>query len=269
MPWKRATFKDQRVWAQVDRSGAPALDGGRLPVRYSATAGAKVYLATAARVAFEDAAPIEDLPFGTDAPASGEPGDKPGARPGGKGAKGRGSGFGKAGTRTAAQAAAAKADATDRIAAVGPTTARCFTDGACKGNPGPAGSGVVVVLPDGRRAEASRALGVATNNVAELTAIGMALELLDGAAFSALDPAVVYTDSSYARGVLVQGWKAKANVELITDLKARLRRRPSLRIEWVAGHVGLADNERADALANRGVAGQTATLPFPPAPEAP
>jgi ribonuclease HI len=258
MPWKRATFKDQRVWAQVDRAGAPALDGGRVPIRYQATAGASVYLATAGRVALEPDAPLEDLPFGTDAPAKGE------AKPAAKKGAGRGSGFGSASSRTAAQAAAAKADAHARIDAVSAAAAKCFTDGACKGNPGPAGSGVVVVLPDGRRAEACRSLGRATNNVAELTAIGMALELLDAASFSVLEPAVLYTDSSYAKGVLVQGWKAKANTELISDLKARLRRRPMLRIEWVAGHVGLADNERADALANRGVAGATESTPFGP-----
>jgi ribonuclease HI len=257
MPWKRAAFKGQRVWAQVDRAGAPALDGGRLPVRYQATAGASVYLATADKVTFEPGAAVEDLPFGTDAPSKGE------GKPAAKNGSGRGSGFGSANQRTAAQAAAAKADAHARIAAVAPSAAKCFTDGACKGNPGPAGAGVVVVLPDGRRAEASRALGRATNNIAELTAVGMALELLDAVGFSALDPVVLYTDSSYAKGVLVQGWKAKANVELITDLRDRLRRRPTVRIEWVAGHVGLADNERADALANEGVAGTTRTRPFP------
>lgn len=254
MPWKRATFKDQRVWAQVDRSGAPALDGGRLPVRYAAAAGARVYLATASRVAIEAGAPIEDLPFGTDAPAAAE------ERPAGR--SGRGSGFGKAGTRTRAQAEAARDHAHARLAEVGAGTAVCWTDGACKGNPGPAGSGAVVVLPDGRRAESSRALGVATNNVAELTAIGMALDLLEESGVSVLDPAVVYTDSSYARGVLSLGWKAKANQQLIADLKERLRRRPTVRIEWVAGHVGVADNERADALANAGVAGRTSSTGF-------
>ena len=50
MPWKRATFKEQQVWAQVNADGSPALDGGRLPVRYSRSAGAKVYLATPSRV---------------------------------------------------------------------------------------------------------------------------------------------------------------------------------------------------------------------------
>jgi ribonuclease HI len=263
MPWKRAMFKEQRVWAQVDRAGATVLDGGRVAIRYAATAGAKVYLATAGRVAVEPDAALEDLPFGTDAPTRAEESAAP--KKAGPGGKSRGSGFGSAGTRTKSQADAARADAHRRIGEVPAGTALCFTDGACKGNPGPAGSGVVVVLPDGRRGEACRALGHATNNVAELTAVGMALDLLDAAAFSVLSPAVLYTDSSYARGVLVQSWKAKANTELIVGLRDRLRRRPMLRIEWVAGHVGLPENERADELANRGVAGRTEATPFPAA----
>ena len=51
------------------------------------------------------------------------------------------------------------------------------------------------------------------------------------------------------------GWKAKANRELIMGLRDRLEARPGAEIHWVAGHVGIEGNERADALANDGVAG--------------
>jgi ribonuclease HI len=170
----------------------------------------------------------------------------------GSGAASRATGFGKAGTRTAAQATAAKAEASARVAAAS-LAIRCFTDGACTGNPGPCGAGLVVKFPDGRVIEKHRALGVGTNNIGELSAIGMALEALDEAGVSAESEVVVFSDSQYARGVLTQGWKAKANVELITKLRAHLRTRPGVRLEWVAGHVGLAENERADALAGRGV----------------
>jgi ribonuclease HI len=260
MPWRKASFKDGTVWAQVGADGAPALDGGRQPIRYSKSAGAKVYLATAANVAIDPASASEELPFGVDAE------EKP-AKGAAKSGKAKGSGFGKAGTRTAAQADAARADATRRIGALPAGTIACYTDGACHGNPGPAGSGVVVVLPDGRRAEASKALGRSTNNVAELTAIEMALELLDQAEVGYGVAAVVFTDSSYARGVLVQGWKAKANTELILSIRGKLRARPAVRIEWVAGHAGVAGNERADVLAGNGVRGLT-TSTWIPAPEA-
>lgn len=245
MPWTRASFKDKDVWAEVGADGALAARGGRVAIRYSDRPGAKVYRAGASRVALHDGAPLVELGEGVSADAA-------------KKAKtARGSGFGKAGTRTKAQAAAAAADAATRLASLDADTVRCFTDGACRGNPGPAGSGAVVELPGGRRAEASRSLGRATNNIAELTAIGLALDLLDEAELPAVAPVVVFTDSKYSYGVLCQGWKAKANGELIRGLRARLGARPGVEVQWVAGHVGIAGNERADQLANSGVAGVT------------
>ncbi len=244
MAWRRATFKDKQVWVEVDAQGAPLVRRGLVPTKYALTAGAKVYQATAANVAVDPEGPLEEPPAG--------------------GGSGRGSGFGKAGTRTKEQAAAAVADARGRIAALPEGTVVCFTDGACKGNPGPAGSGVLLRLPDGRAFEASRALGHATNNVAELTAIGLALDLLDAADVAPDTATVLLTDSSYADGVLTKGWKAKANTELIVALRKRLKARPGARLQWVAGHVGLDGNERADALANRGVAGVTATTTIAP-----
>jgi len=178
------------------------------------------------------------------------------------------SNFGAAGTRTRDQAAAAAADARRRIGSLPPGTIVAYTDGACRGNPGPAGSGVMIELPGGGRIEASRALGEATNNIAELTAIAMALELLDRAAVPAATPAVLFTDSKYADGVLCRGWKVKANTALVAEIKGALARRPGARIHWLAGHVGIEGNERADELANRGVAGITATEVTPP-PEGP
>src|SRR5690606_34207502 len=115
------------------------------------------------------------------------------------------------------------------------------------------------VLPDGRRGEASRSLGRATNNVGELVAIGLALDLLEEAGVPRETPVALFSDSSYANGVLTRGWKAKANTELIADLRAQLKRWPGVTVHWVAGHVGIADNERADELANRGVSGITRT----------
>ena len=72
-------------------------------------------------------------------------------------------------------------------------------------------------------------------------------------------PAVVPTDSGYSHGVLCRNWKAKANQELILDLRARLQGRPGVEVAWVAGHVGIAGNERADQLANAGADGLTRT----------
>ena len=83
-------------------------------------------------------------------------------------------------------------------------------DGGSRGNPGPAGLGVVVLDAE-RRTEISEYLGEGTNNIAELTAIRRALE---ASPYPGL-PMVVYTDSSYASGVLQKGWKATANVQRV------------------------------------------------------
>ncbi|MDP2310326.1 MAG: RNase H family protein [Pseudomonadota bacterium] len=264
MNWIEADFKGTKVWAEVDDAGRPVADDGRRGIRYSEAAGAKVYRAAASAVkdlggapramdAGTPAAPRE--PSVAAAPSSGAP-----TRSGSSGApgaparaNGRGSGFGKAGTRTAAQSAAAATDANSRIGALQSGTVLAFTDGACTGNPGPAGSGAVVRLPDGRVFERYRALGAGTNNIGELTAIALALELLKENEVDFATPVSLFTDSQYSLGVLTKGWKAKANVELIASLKAALKPWKKLKIEWVAGHVGIPENERADALARMGV----------------
>src|SRR5690606_34490022 len=109
----------------------------------------------------------------------------------------------------------------------------------------------------GRRAEAARALGTATNNIAELTAVGIALDLLDEAGVPPDAPVAVLCDSQYTLGVLALGWKAKANAALIAELRQRLAARPGVELHWVAGHVGTGGNEAADRLANEGVAGRS------------
>lgn len=248
MKWVQADFKGTQVWAAVDEAGQPVVEAGRRPIRYQATPGAKVYSATAGAVK-DGGGPAKELDAGTKAePSTGAKGAA-----GGRGASRNGSGFGKAGTRTAAQASAAKDDAKARIAALPAGTIVAFSDGACTGNPGPAGSGAVVKLPDGRTLERSRALGQATNNIGELTAIVLALELLEEAGVAADAPTALFTDSQYAIGVLQKGWKPKANLDLIDTVKSGLRKRRNLELHWVAGHVGIPENERADELARRGV----------------
>ena len=240
MRWVVADFKGKKVWAGVLPGGELVVEGARVPIRYSDKAGAKIYRAGVSNIERQSEV-AEELPEGISADA--EPRKK---------ASGRGSGFGSAGTRTQAQAAAAKQSAQELIAGFRPDAAVCFTDGACKGNPGPAGSGAVVKLPDGEVLERAKALGVATNNVGELTAIDVALDLLDEAAFPLASKVEICTDSKYTFGLLELGWKAKSNQELVRGIKNRLRDR-NVQLHWVAGHVGLEENERADALANEGV----------------
>ena len=103
-----------------------------------------------------------------------------------------------------------------------------WTDGACSGNPGPMGIGVVAI--DGaKRREVSEYLGVGTNNIAELTAIERALDTADTATDNDRHRRMrIYTDSAYSIGVLSKGWKAKANQELVARIKRRLAAYPNV-----------------------------------------
>lgn len=129
-----------------------------------------------------------------------------------------------------------------------------YADGACSGNPGPAGLGVVALWDDERR-ELSEYLGEATNNIAELTAILRALEL----AHELGRPLRLYTDSRYAMGVLTEGWKAKANKPLISEIRGWLDKHPDTALFHVRGHQGIPLNEVADELAVRAVRDRAST----------
>jgi ribonuclease HI len=133
-------------------------------------------------------------------------------------------------------------------------TVHVWTDGACSGNPGPMGIGVVVVVAGDQRKEHGEYLGRGTNNIAELTAIRRGLEIAEELLPGQKLAVRVYTDSSYAIGLLSQGWKAKANQELVADIREFLRGFPNLRMIKVEGHAGVPENERCDLLARQAVA---------------
>ena len=126
MPWAPAEFKGKAVWVEVDESGMPKSIGGRSPIRYSPKDGAKVYRATSSNISLSGEAPVS-LAKGVAADQS---------------VRGtRGSGLGSAKTRTAAQKKKAVQMAADLVASFCDSAVVAFTDGACKGNPGPAGKG--------------------------------------------------------------------------------------------------------------------------------
>ncbi len=127
-----------------------------------------------------------------------------------------------------------------------------YTDGACTGNPGPMGIGVVILdtSPEstGRR-ELSLYLGMGTNNIAELTAIQRGLADLPRDR-----PVIIYSDSAYSIGVLSLGWRAKANQELIANMRRQLGEFKRVSFIKVAGHAGIPENERCDELARQAIA---------------
>ncbi len=140
-----------------------------------------------------------------------------------------------------------------------------FTDGACSGNPGPGGWGALLQAREGeavlRERELSGGEGLTTNNRMELQAAIAALEALEKPS-----EITVVTDSAYVKGGVtgwIHGWKRNGwrtadrkpvkNEDLWRRLDAAASRH-RVRWEWVKGHAGHPENERADALARAGMA---------------
>jgi ribonuclease HI len=135
-----------------------------------------------------------------------------------------------------------------------------YTDGACSGNPGPGGWGVILISGPHRK-ELSGGEAVTTNNRMELLAAITALEALKRP--SRVD---LHTDSEYVKngiGAWIHGWKRNGgrtstkqpvkNAELWQRLDAA-RTRHEVHWHWVRGHAGHPENERADELAREGMA---------------
>jgi ribonuclease HI len=192
------------------------------------------------------------------------------------------SGHGSAGKRTNQQRKAAKREYTELLRSKA-NSIHVFTDGACKGNPGPAGSGMHVVVPprlhdrhsDSDGADESRTfyiagwqhVGRATNQIAELNAIRMFFayfnsadsnDVARGILWDRVDSVELFSDSKYSVGLLTRGWNASKNVDLVQRAKRELaifrRTRPTVpvTIQWIPGHVDIQGNEMADTFANRG-----------------
>ncbi len=246
MPWVRASLRGQVVFAEVSEGGAYAVDRGRVEIRFKAgppgeepPSGPKKYSALVANLeAAEPSSAVAvtattGIGTASASPAKAKPARAPAAK------------------RTRAPAAAAVEDLS---ANPGPVKGRIlvYTDGACTGNPGPAGLGVVVV-GDAEHVELSEYLGHGTNNIAELTAIQRGVELCAGRE----GRPVIHTDSQYSIGVLSKGWKAKANVELIAVIKKTIAARGGVELRYVKGHAGIPLNERCDELARRAVSTRT------------
>ena len=134
-----------------------------------------------------------------------------------------------------------------------------YTDGACSGNPGPGGWGVLMRW-NGHEKELFGGEAETTNNRMEMMAVIKALEAL-----KRRSKVELYTDSKYVmQGITewLSGWKAKGwktaskkpvkNVDLWQEIDAAVQKH-DVSFHWVKGHAGHPENERADELARRGI----------------
>lgn len=139
-------------------------------------------------------------------------------------------------------------------------TVYLFTDGACKGNPGVGGWGALLRYGTHEK-ELFGGEAHTTNNRMELMAVLMGLQSLKRSC-----EVVICTDSQYVKNGMetwIHGWKQNGwknskkepvkNADLWQQLDAEVARH-RISWQWVKGHAGHVENERADALANRGVA---------------
>ena len=139
-----------------------------------------------------------------------------------------------------------------------------YTDGACSGNPGPGGWGVLMVAKEGSSVIKTRDLSggtvETTNNQMELTAAIMALEALEKPS-----KITIITDSSYVKDGITKwifawkknGWKTAGKKSVKNaELWKRLENATQIHDvswEWIKGHAGHLENERADELARNGM----------------
>lgn len=135
-----------------------------------------------------------------------------------------------------------------------------FTDGACSGNPGP--GGWAAILRHGKsEKELSGGDSMTTNNRMELTAVIEELRALKKPT-----PVTIYTDSKYVMegasnwliGWKSRGWKTASrepvkNEDLWRALDDEMKKHPVVGWEWVRGHSGHSENERADQLARSAI----------------
>ncbi len=224
MPWKKYEFKGEEVYVRVLPAGKPIVHRGRVELRYRLGAS-KSYKAAPENVTDIDGEVVTDEDMG---------GSSAGA--------------------VAGKAALQEQPKTPPDE----NTIIIYTDGACSGNPGPAGIGVFLQRPESTL-ELSEYIGSGTNNIAELTAILRGLERITEAEQET--NIHLYTDSGWSLGVLIGGWKAKANLEIIAAIKVQMARLPKLELLKIKGHAGHPGNEEADRLATQAARRESSAEP--------
>lgn len=209
--WKRMSFKNNKVWAATDATGNLLVENEKVLIKYNLKQDYEY------RVKPESLRP-EDQAI----PAQKKPSIKS-----------------KSGKRSKGEPL--ETDLPDNCIKI-------YTDGASSGNPGPSGIGILLIYGENKK-EISKSIGMATNNIAELTAIKMGLETLTRVDL----PVRIFSDSSYSIGLLTKDWKPKKNQDLVRKIKILMNRFNDLAIIKVKGHSGIKENEVADFLATSAI----------------
>jgi ribonuclease HI len=211
--WKRMSFKGNKVWVATDSNGNLLLEKEKVLIKYNLKQDYEY------RVKPESLKPVDQA-----VPAGKKP-KKSSGKKSGRSSKNNGSNT-----------------------SLPDNCIKIYTDGASSGNPGPSGIGILFIYEENKK-EISRYIGKATNNIAELTAIKVALEELKRVDL----PVRIFSDSSYAVGLLTKNWKPKKNKTLIFEIRALIDRFSDLAFIKVKGHSGIKENEVADFLATSAI----------------
>jgi ribonuclease HI len=229
--WKRMVFKKNKVWLAMDQDQNPVVKNGKVLIKYQLDQDYEYW------VVAKNIKPMDSLQREAISANKKSPSDPAGYNE-------------KAIPKTSSRQKTLKTKS-ERSSSVEThcDDAICiYTDGASSGNPGPSGIGVLLRFNKHEK-EISKYIGIATNNMAELEAIRSGLLAVKNTNL----PVRVFTDSSYAYGVLALGWKAIKNQAIIASIKKILLKFDDLKFIKVKGHVGIEGNERADVLATSAI----------------
>lgn len=128
-----------------------------------------------------------------------------------------------------------------------------WTDGACSGNPGPGGWGFVTD-------EWETHYGFDPNTTSQRMEVLAIHKALEKVACMTWPSVTIYTDSQWALHAVEGTWKVKADLDLLLparELLSQLRNTKQIALTWIRGHNGDIHNEKADALAKRGLKGES------------
>jgi ribonuclease HI len=221
--WKRMSFKGNKVWAHVDSKNNLVENNEKVLIKYNLEQNYEYKVKSNSLKPEDQAVPAQKIKTRKTTKGSSKKSNL------------------EQNSKNVVQEVSIETDLPDNCIKI-------YTDGASSGNPGPSGIGVLLIYGENKK-EISQYIGKATNNIAELTAIKVALEELKRKDL----PVCIFSDSSYSIGLLTKGWKPKKNKELVLEIRTLMKKFNNLTFIKVKGHAGIKENEVADFLATSAI----------------